>query len=164
MATKRPFWNCLPPKVNHVIGWHSLTYLQIKKWSDGNWNALTSFSSLVVIVIKGSVIWGSKCHRNNSPVVCDGYVKYEEAEVIVIKGSVIWGSKCHRNNSPVVCDGYVKYEEAEVDRLAVAILKTNNCGGEGGGEGGGGGPCGIQWAAGLGKGCLIKNVEKNVLK
>ena len=60
--------------------------------------------------------------------------------VIVIKGLVIWGSKCHRNNSPVVCDGYVKYEEAEVDRLAVAILKTNKCGG----EGGGGGPCGIQ--------------------
>ena len=27
------------------------------------------------------MIWGSKCHRNNSPVVCDGYVKYEEAEV-----------------------------------------------------------------------------------
>ena len=24
---------------------------------------------------------GSKCHQNNSPVVCDGYVKYEEAEV-----------------------------------------------------------------------------------
>ena len=47
------------------------------------------------------MIWGSKCQKNNSPVVCDGYVKYEE--------------------------GYVKYEEAEVDRL-VAILKTNNCG------------------------------------
>ena len=27
------------------------------------------------------MIWGSKCHENNSPVVCDGYVKYEEAEV-----------------------------------------------------------------------------------
>ena len=47
-------------------------------------------------------------------------------------------SECHQNNYPVVCDNYVKYEEAEVDRL-VAILKTNNCGG----EGGGGGPCGI---------------------
>ena len=23
----------------------------------------------------------SKYHQNNSPVVCDGYVKYEEAEV-----------------------------------------------------------------------------------
>ena len=23
----------------------------------------------------------SICHQNNSPVVCDGYVKYEEAEV-----------------------------------------------------------------------------------
>ena len=27
------------------------------------------------------MIWGSKCHQNNSPVVCDGYVKYEEAQV-----------------------------------------------------------------------------------
>ena len=24
---------------------------------------------------------GAKCQQNNSPVVCDGYVKYEEAEV-----------------------------------------------------------------------------------
>ena len=24
---------------------------------------------------------GIKCHQNNSAVVCDGYVKYEEAEV-----------------------------------------------------------------------------------
>ena len=24
---------------------------------------------------------GIKCHQNNSPVVCNGYVKYEEAEV-----------------------------------------------------------------------------------
>ena len=44
-------------------------------------NALTSFSSLEAIVIKGLMIWGSKCHQNDSPVVCDGYVKYEEAEV-----------------------------------------------------------------------------------
>ena len=35
----------------------------------------------MVIVIKGLMIWGSKCHQNNSPVVCDGYVKYEEAEI-----------------------------------------------------------------------------------
>ena len=35
----------------------------------------------MAIVIKGLMIWGSKCHRNNSPVVCDGYVKYDEAEV-----------------------------------------------------------------------------------
>ena len=34
----------------------------------------------MAIVIKWLVIWGSKCHQNNSPVVCDGYVKYEEAE------------------------------------------------------------------------------------
>ena len=42
---------------------------------------LTSFSSLVAIVIKGLMIWGSKCQQNNFPVVCDGYVKYEESEV-----------------------------------------------------------------------------------
>ena len=24
---------------------------------------------------------GTKCHQNNSPVVCGGYVKYEEVEV-----------------------------------------------------------------------------------
>ena len=48
---------------------------------------------------------------------------------------MLWGSKCHQINSPVVCDNYVKYEEAEIDRL-VAILKTNNFGGDG--------PCGIQ--------------------
>ena len=38
-------------------------------------------SSLVAIVIKGLMIWGSKFYQNNSPVVCDGYVKYEEAKV-----------------------------------------------------------------------------------
>ena len=27
------------------------------------------------------MIWGLKCHQNYSPVVCDGYVKYDEAEV-----------------------------------------------------------------------------------
>ena len=32
-------------------------------------------------VFKGLMIWGSKCHQNNSPVIRDGYVKYEEAEV-----------------------------------------------------------------------------------
>ena len=46
-----------------------------------SWNALTSISSLVAIVIEGLMIWESKCHQNNSPVVCDGYVKYEEVEV-----------------------------------------------------------------------------------
>ena len=39
-----------------------------------------SISSLVAVVIKGSMISGAKCHPNNSPVVCDGYVKHEEAE------------------------------------------------------------------------------------
>ena len=41
-----------------------------------SWNALTSISLLVIIVFKGLMI----CHQNNPPVVCDGYVKYEEAE------------------------------------------------------------------------------------
>ena len=40
-----------------------------------------SISSLVAIVIKMLMIWGSKCHQNDSPEVCDGYAKYEEAEV-----------------------------------------------------------------------------------
>ena len=44
-------------------------------------NALTNISSLVAIVIKRLIIWGSKCHQSNSPVVFDGYVKYKEAEV-----------------------------------------------------------------------------------
>ena len=39
------------------------------------------FSSLVAIVIEGLMIWGSKCHQNNSPAVGDGYVKYYEAKV-----------------------------------------------------------------------------------
>ena len=42
----------------------------------------------MVIVIKGSMILGIKCHQNNSPEVCDGYVKYEEAVhslVVVLK-------------------------------------------------------------------------------
>ena len=36
---------------------------------------------LVAIVIEGFMIWGPKCHQNNSPVVCDGYVEYYEAEI-----------------------------------------------------------------------------------
>ena len=46
-----------------------------------SWNAQTSISSLLVVVIKGLMIWGSKCHQNNPLVVCDNYVKYGEAEV-----------------------------------------------------------------------------------
>ena len=37
-----------------------------------------SISSLVSEKLK---IWGSKCHQNKLPVVCDGYVKYEKAEI-----------------------------------------------------------------------------------
>ena len=40
-----------------------------------------SISSLVAIVIEVLMIWRSKFHQNNSPVVCHGYVKYEKAEV-----------------------------------------------------------------------------------
>ena len=36
--------------------------------------ALTSVSSLVAVVIKGSMITESKCHQNNSPVVYGGYM------------------------------------------------------------------------------------------
>ena len=47
-----------------------------------------SISLLVAIVIKDLMIWESKCHQNNSPVVCDGYVKYEEAEVLQVNSEV----------------------------------------------------------------------------
>ena len=47
-----------------------------------SWYVLTSCSSLVAIVVKGLIIWGSKCHKNNSPEVCDDHVtNEEEAEV-----------------------------------------------------------------------------------
>ena len=35
---------------------------------------------LVALIIKGLIIWGSKCHKK-FPVVYDGYVKYEEVEI-----------------------------------------------------------------------------------
>ena len=64
---------------------------QIKKGSDRKLFPETSFSSLVAIVIKVLMI----CHQNNSPVVCDGYVKYEEAEVdrlvAILKTSICGG-------------------------------------------------------------------------
>ena len=41
--------------------------------------ALTSLSLLVALVIKGLIIWESKCHQNPLEV-SDGYVKFEEAE------------------------------------------------------------------------------------
>ena len=66
---------------------------------------LASFSSLVAIVIKGLMIWGSKCHQNNSPVVCDGYVKYEEAEVDRLV-AVLKTNNCLMNqiqNKKLVC-------------------------------------------------------------
>ena len=42
---------------------------------------LTSIFLLVALVIKGLIIWKSKCHQKNPLVLSDGYVKYEEAEV-----------------------------------------------------------------------------------
>ena len=40
-----------------------------------------SITSIVGVVIEGLIIWGSKCHQKYPPVVCEGYVKYEESEV-----------------------------------------------------------------------------------
>ena len=63
-----------------------------------SWEALTSISLLVAIVIKGLMIHESKCHQNNSPVVFDGYVKYEEAEidrlVAILKTNNCGGGPC----------------------------------------------------------------------
>ena len=42
---------------------------------------MSSLGAVVTMAIKRLMIWGSKCHQKKSPVVCDGYVKYEEAEV-----------------------------------------------------------------------------------
>ena len=57
-----------------------------------------NISSLVAVVIKGLMIWGSKCHQNNYPVVCDGYVKHEEAEVnslvVILKTNNCSGGPC----------------------------------------------------------------------
>ena len=53
---------------------------------------------LVAIVIKRLMIWGSKVHKNNSLVVCDGYVKYEEADVdrlvAILKTNNCGGGRC----------------------------------------------------------------------
>ena len=35
-----------------------------------------------------------KCHKNNSPVVCDGYVKYEEAEFDRL-GAILKTNNCN---------------------------------------------------------------------
>ena len=54
----------------------------MKRRSDGNLFLKCANEHFFVsgLVIKGLIIWGSKCHQNNSPVVCDGYVTYEGAE------------------------------------------------------------------------------------
>ena len=71
-------------------------------------NVLTSISLLVAIVIKELMIWGSKCHQNNSPVVCDGYVKYEEKEVdgliaILKTNNCGGGGLCVKNYPSILC-------------------------------------------------------------
>ena len=69
-----------------------------------SWNALTSISSSVVVVIEGLMIWGSKCHQNNSPVVCDGCVTHEEAEVYelvaILKKNNCGGRLCEYSKQP----------------------------------------------------------------
>ena len=56
---------------------------QIKKRSDGNFflKGDNEHFFVMTVVIEGLIIWGSKCHQNNSQVVSDGYVKYDEADV-----------------------------------------------------------------------------------
>ena len=56
------------------------------------------------IVIEGLMIWKSKCHQNNSLVVCDGYVKYEEAEIdrlVAILKTNNWGGGAVEAEAPV---------------------------------------------------------------
>ena len=36
----------------------------------------------MALVIKGLIIWESKCNKNYLVVSCDGYVRYERAEVL----------------------------------------------------------------------------------
>ena len=55
---------------------------------------MTTKRPLVAIVIKGLIIWGSKYHQNNSRVVCDGYVKYEEAEVDRVVSAILKTNNC----------------------------------------------------------------------
>ena len=64
MTAKQPFWNCLFPKVNQVIGWYSWHICQIKRRLAGNfsWNALI-ISLLVAVVIQRLMIRGSKCKK-----------------------------------------------------------------------------------------------------
>ena len=61
-------------------------FTKLKEYLMGTFscNALTSISSSVAVVIKGLIIWGSKCHAKHSPVVWGGYVKYEEAEFDIL--------------------------------------------------------------------------------
>ena len=56
---------------------------QIKRRSDGNLTSISSLAWLVGVVIKGLMIIGFKCYQNNSPVVCNNYVKYEEDNRLV---------------------------------------------------------------------------------
>ena len=57
---------------------------QIKRKSDGKFLLKNTNEHFFVsgLVIKGSLIWESKCPQKHSLVVCDGYVKFEQAESI----------------------------------------------------------------------------------
>ena len=63
------------------------------------------------------MIWGSKCHQNNSPVVCDGYVKYEEAEVdrlvAILKTNNCsgggGGGRVEYSKNPNIPENYIQY-------------------------------------------------------
>ena len=48
--------------------------------------------------VKGLMTRGSKCHQNNSPVVWDGYMNYEEAEIdrltVILRTNNCGGGPC----------------------------------------------------------------------
>ena len=76
MAAKRPFQIVYSQKLIRSLADIAEDIGQIKR-SDGNFFLKRANEHLFVsgIVIKGLMIWGSKCHQNNSPVVCNGYLK-----------------------------------------------------------------------------------------
>ena len=65
LAAKRPFLNfCSQRESGHWVTQLSIVAkLKEDLMETVSWNALTSISSLVAIVTKGLMIWGSKCHQ-----------------------------------------------------------------------------------------------------
>ena len=64
---------------------------------------LTNIPLLVALVIKGLIMWESKCHLVSS----DGYVKYEEAEVdrsAIMKDFRDNEKKCLNGRLPAISD------------------------------------------------------------